>query len=44
MYVHFVFALGGGGGGVKYNCADIKGGGNKILTSNFSFPSAPSPL
>ena len=41
MYVHFVVAL----GGVKYNCAGVKGGGgNKILTSDFSFPPAPPPV
>ena len=41
MYGHFVVAL----GGVKYNYAVVKGGGNKILTSNFSFPPAPpSPV
>ena len=37
---------GGGGGGVKYNCVILKGGANKILASNLSFPpvSPTSPV
>ena len=30
-------------GGVKYNCVILKGGGNTILASNFSFTPAPPP-
>ena len=37
MYVHFVVGI----GGVMYNCAVVKGA-NKILTSNFLFPPAPT--